>query len=189
MSRIKVVASSPKMLLGALVTMLAAVGLAVGSGASFTSRSANPANTFSSGNLAQTNSQSGAVLTASRIKPGDPASVGTVTITNSGDIAGSFTLSKANVADTAGPNGGQLSSKLNVLIQDVTNAASPVQVYTGTVGAMGSQSLGSFAAGASRTYKFSVTFPDGGTPASSTTGDNAYKGSSLTVDYAWDSAS
>ena len=188
MSRIKVVASSPKLLLGSLATMLAAVGLAVGSGASFTSHSANPANTFSSGNLAQTNSASGAVLTASKIKPGD-SSNGTVTITNSGDIAGAFTLSKANVADTAGPNGGQLSSKLNVLIQDVTVPATPVQVYNGTIGGMAQQSLGTFAAGASKTYKFTVSFPDGGTPASSTTGDNAYKGSALSVDYSWDSAS
>lgn len=189
MSRLKIVASSPRLLLASLATMLVAVALAVGSGASFTSHSANPANTFSSGNLAQTNSSSGAVLTASKIKPGDPASTGTVTITNSGDIPGTFTLSKANVADTAGPNGGTLSSKLNVLVQDVTIAGSPVSVYTGAIGAMPAQSLGTFAAGASRTYKFSVTFPDGGTPASTTTGDNAYRGSSLSVDYQWDSAS
>ena len=189
MSRIKVVASSPKLLLVSLAAVLAAVGLAVGSGASFTSHSANPANTFSAGNLAQTNSSNGAVLTASKIKPGDAASTGTVTITNSGDVPGTFTLTKANVADTAGPNGGLLSGKLSVLIQDVTVAGSPTTVYTGTIGSMPSQSLGTFAAGAARTYKFSVTFPDGGTPASSTTGDNAYKGSSLSVDYAWDSAS
>jgi len=188
MSRIKVVATSPKLLLASLVAMLAAVALAVGSGASFTSHSANPANTFSSGSLAQTNSSSGAVLTASKLKPGD-SSTGTVTITNSGDIAGTFSLTKSNLADTAGPNGGNLSGKLSVLIQDVTNAGSPTTVYSGTIGSMPAQSLGTFAAGAARTYKFTVTFPDGGTPASTTTGDNAYRGSSLTVDYEWDSAS
>lgn len=189
MSRLKIVATSPKLLLGSLATVLAAVGLAVGSGASFTSHSANPANTFSAGNLAQTNSSNGAVLTAAKIKPGDPASTGSVTITNSGDISGSFTLSKSNLVDTAGPNGGQLSGKLNVHIEDVTNAGSPASVYNGTIGAMAAQPLGTFAVGEVRTYRFSVTFPDGGTPASGTTGDNAYRGSSLTVDYRWDSVS
>jgi hypothetical protein len=54
---------------------------------------------------------------------------------------------------------------------------------------MGAQSLGSFAAGEARTYKFTVEFPDGGVPASATTGDNAYKGSSMSVGYQWDATS
>jgi hypothetical protein len=188
MSRIAVVFSSPKLLLGALIAVLAAAAVAVGSGANFTSHSANPANTFSAGNLAQTNSQSGAVLSADKIKPGDSQN-GTVTITNSGDIAGSFSLTKSNVVDTAGPNGGTLSSKLDLLVQDVTVAGSPTTLYSGKLGAMGAQSLGSFAAGAARTYKFTVSFADGGTPPSATTGDNAYKSSAVSVDLNWDSVS
>ena len=34
-----------------------------------------------------------------------------------------------------------------------------------------------------------MTFPDGGTPAGPTTGDNAYKGDSVTVTYNWESVS
>ncbi|HEY8810256.1 MAG TPA: hypothetical protein VIM28_09565 [Solirubrobacterales bacterium] len=113
---------------------------------------------------------------------------GTVTITNSGDVAGTFTLSKTSLTDTPGANGGQLSGVLDLKVEDVTKA-SPVAVYSGKVGAMGAQSLGSFAAGEVRTYKFTITFPDGGTPASATTGDNAYKGSSMSVGYQWDAAS
>jgi spore coat-associated protein N len=189
MSRISVILSSPRLLLGALLVALLAVGAVVGSGASFTSKSANPSNTFSAGNLAQSNSKEGAaVLTASNMVPGTLTN-GTVIITNSGNVAGTFTLSKSNLTDTPGANGGQLSGVLDLTVQDVTNASSPVAVYSGKVGAMGAQSLGKFAAGEARTYKFIVAFPDGGTPASLTTGDNAYKGSAMSVDYSWDAVS
>jgi hypothetical protein len=185
MSRLTTLLTSPRLLLAGLASILVAAAIAVGSGATFTSHSANPANTFSAGTLSQTNSTNGAVLSVTKMKPGD-SSNGTVTITNSGNVAGTFTLSKANLVDTAGANGGLLSSDLTVLIQDVTNSSSPVTVYSGTVGSMPAQSLGSFAAAAARTYKFTVTMPNNGTPGSTTTGDNAYQGSSLTVDYSWD---
>jgi spore coat-associated protein N len=190
MSRISVILSSPRHLLGALLVALLAVGAVVGSGASFTSKSANPSNTFSAGNLAQSNSKEGvAVLTATKMVPGAPGTNGTVVITNSGDVAGTFTLSKTSLTDTPGANGGQLSGVLNLKVEDVTKAGSPISVYSGKVGAMGAQSLGSFAAGEARTYKFTVDFPDGGVPASATTGDNAYKGSSMSVGYQWDATS
>lgn len=189
MSRISVILSSPRHLLGALLVALLAVGAVVGSGASFTSKSANPSNTFSAGNLAQSNSKEGAaVLTATKMVPGTSTN-GTVVITNSGDVAGTFTLSKTSLTDTPGANGGQLSGVLNLKVEDVTKAGSPISVYSGKVGAMGAQSLGSFAAGEARTYKFTIEFPDGGVPASATTGDNAYKGSSMSVGYQWDAAS
>ena len=191
MSRISVILSSPRHLLGALLVALLAVGAVVGSGASFTSKSANPSNTFSAGNLAQSNSKEGAaVLTATKMVPGATPTNGTVVITNSGDVAGTFSLSTTSVTDTPGANGGQLSKVLELKVKDVTNGSSPVTVYSGKVGAMvGAQSLGKFAAGEARTYEFTITFPDGGVPASATTGDNAYKGSSMSVGYQWDAAS
>jgi hypothetical protein len=190
MSRISVILSSPRHLLGALLVALLAVGAVVGSGASFTSKSANPSNTFSAGNLAQSNSKEGvAVLTATKMVPGAPGTNGTVVITNSGDVAGTFTLSKTSLTDTPGANGGLLSGVLNLKVEDVTKAGSPISVYSGKVGAMGAQSLGSFAAGEAPTNKLTVELPDGGVPASPTTGDNAYKGSSMSVGYQWDAAS
>ncbi len=189
MSRISVILSSPRHLLGALLVALLAVGAVVGSGASFTSKSANPSNTFSAGSLAQSNSKEGAaVLTAATMVPGTSAN-GTVVIKNTGDVAGTFTLSKTSLVDTPGANGGQLSNVLDLKVEDVTKEASPVTVYSGKVGAMGAQSLGKFNAAEARTYKFTITFPDGGTPASATTGDNAYKGSSMSVGYQWDAVS
>jgi hypothetical protein len=182
MSRLIYVVKRPKRTLAALASLSLAAVVAIGSGASFTSASANPSNTFSAGNLAQTNSKAGAILTATKMVPGGSAN-GTVTITNSGDVAGTFTLSKSSLSDTPGPNGGTMSTMLDLTVEDVTGP--PVTVWTGKVGAMPSQSLGSFAVGEARTYKFTVSFPDGGTPPSDTTGDNAYKGSSMSVQYDW----
>ena len=84
---------------------------------------------------------------------------GTVMINNSGDVAGTFTLSKTSLTDTPGANGGQLSGVLDLKVEDVTKEGSPVTVYSGKVGAMGAQSLGSFAAGEARTYKFTIDVP------------------------------
>ena len=54
---------------------------------------------------------------------------------------------------------------------------------------MGVRPAGTIAAGGNRTYKFTVTFPDGGVPSGPDAGDNLYKGDSVTVDYNWESVS
>ena len=54
---------------------------------------------------------------------------------------------------------------------------------------MGTIGLGTYASGEAHRYKFTVSFPDGGTPAGPTTGDNAYKGDDVTVEYNWESVS
>lgn len=171
------------LVLGLPVAVLAIVASAVvGSGASFTSSSANPANVFTAGNLHHTNSKAGsAILTASLMKPGDTAS-GTVTIANDGDLAGTFSLTTSNLADTPGANGGNLSNVLQLQIVDQTTSTT---IYSGAINAVGTVSAGSFGAGVSHTYEFTVTFPDGGTPGSDTTGDNAYKSSSMSIEFDW----
>ena len=60
------------LVLGLPVAILViAASAVVGSGAVFTSTSANPANVFTAGNLHHTNSRDGsAILTASSMKPG-----------------------------------------------------------------------------------------------------------------------
>lgn len=180
--------------LAALGTLLAAAAVAVGSGANFTSSSANPSNTFSAGTLSQTNSKNGAaVLTASNMKPGDPATVGTVDIANSGSISGTFSLAKSGLtnSDLANP----LSAKLTVAIKDCgpwtgSPAVAPdctggTPVYSGTIGAMGTQALGAFAGGEKHRYQFNVTFPTGGTAGE----DNVYQGDSMSVQYDWSAGS
>ena len=162
--------------------LLVAASAVLGSGAVFTSTSANPANVFTAGNLHHTNSKAGAaILTASKMKPGDSVQ-GTVAIANDGDLAGTFSLTTSNLSDTPGANGGKLSDVLQLQIVDQTTSTT---VYSGAIKSVGTISGGSYAAGASHTYQFTVTFPDGGTPGSATTGDNAYKSSSMSIEFDW----
>src|SRR4051812_29349362 len=117
MSRFRVLAATPRLALGALLTLLLAAAAVVGSGADFTASSANPANTFASGTLSIQNSNEGiAVLTASNLKPGGTAATGVVDIKNTGSLAGAFTLSRTTPVDSDAVN--PLSSKLNVTVVD-----------------------------------------------------------------------
>jgi spore coat-associated protein N len=168
----------------ALITIAAlmlAASVVVASGANFTSTSANPSNVFTAGNLHHTNSKDGsAILTAGKMKPGDTIT-GSVTLTNDGDMPGTFTLTKTITANTPGANGGDLS---NVLVLTVSDGATTV--WTGKLNAaMGTVSLGTWIVGDAHTYGFSVNFPDGGTPGANTTGDNAYKSSSVSARFDW----
>lgn len=161
-------------------TVVIASAFLVGSGAVFTSTSANPSNVFTAGVFTHTNSNNAAaILTASLMKPGD-AKTGTVTIKNTGDLGGDFTVTMTKTADTAGANGGSLYNVLKLKIDDGATT-----VYNGNLKDFSSNALGTYAPNDTHTYTFTVTFPDGGTPGSNTTGDNAYQGSSTTVQFTW----
>ena len=117
MSRLSLLASQPKLALGALLTLLLAAAAVVGSGADFTATSANPSNTFASGTLTIGNSKEGtAILTASNMRPGAAATIGTVDIQNTGSLSGVFTLSRTAPVDSDSAN--PLSAKLNVTVVD-----------------------------------------------------------------------
>lgn len=179
--------SSPRTLLLGLGTIGLAAAVTVGSGADFTSQSANAANIFTAGTLTHSNSVPGAILTAANMRPGDTAS-GTVDIKNTGSLSGNFSLAKTVTAETAA-----FASKLTIVITDtgdpgcLASCPGPVPVYSGTVAAMGSQALGAFAAGATHRYSFVVTFPATGAPGAGA--DNAYQGASTTVTYTWTATS
>jgi hypothetical protein len=161
-----------KRTLAALATTLIAVAVAGASGATFSAASANPSNTFTSGDLTQSNSKSGAsILTGSNMKPGD-VSTGEVTITNTGSLAGDFKLSETNVSNTFGPD------SLHLNIVDVTGGGSQT-VYNGDLGEVASNgiALGSYAGGEAHTYRFTVTLDAG-----ATAGD---QGKSASADYHW----
>jgi hypothetical protein len=194
MSRLTALRAQPRKALAALVTLLAATGTVVASGADFTASSANPANTFSSGTLSIGNSQDGtAILSAPGLRPGDPAATGVVDIENTGSLSGAFTLSRGAVtdSDTANP----LSAKLNMTVVDCgTFAGSTAPTcgdgddapkYTGTLADMGTGghavgALGTFAAGAKHRYRFTVAL-DG-------SAGNAYQGDSSSVRFDFDAA-
>jgi spore coat-associated protein N len=180
------VARHPMRVLGALAALTTAVAVAVGSSASFTASSANPSNTFAAGTLTILNSKEGlAVLTASNMKPGDSAN-GTVDVQNTGSLSGAFTLSRSNIVDSDGSN--PMSAKLDLVVKDcgdfssgtpTCDAGDPVK-YNGTIAAMGSVALGSFAANEKHRYEFAVTF--------NSSAGNAYQGDSSSVQFDWNAS-
>lgn len=166
-------ARNPKRAIVALLTALVAAVAAIGSGADFSSHSANPANTFSSGTLLQSNSKNGvAVVTGSNLKPGDVRS-GEVTITNTGSLAGTFKLSESNASNGFG------AGSMSLKIDDVTGQKS-VNVYSGDIGKFPAEgiNLGSYPAGEARTYRFTATF--------NKEAPNSDQGKVAKADYEWD---
>ena len=159
--------------IAALATVVAAVGVAAGSGATFASHSANPSNTFASGIFTQSNSKDGAsIVTGSNMKPGD-VKTGEVTITNTGTLAGGFTVSETNASNSF--NAGSMHLK----IDDVTGG-SAVKVYDGDLGSVpaGGIALGDFAPDEAHTYRFTATLEQ--------SAPNSDQGESASADYEWD---
>lgn len=167
----KQLARSPRRTIAGLATVLAALGVAVGSGATFNAQTANPSNTFTAGTLTHTNSKNGvAIVTGSSLKPGD-VRTGETTITNTGSLAGTFQLSE--VGDTNGFTTG----KLHLKIVEV-NGTTTTTIYDGEFGALAPVNLGSFAPAEARTYQYTVTLDS--------TAPNADQGKSATATYQWD---
>lgn len=166
-----------------LAVLLLAVSVVIGSGANFTSQSANPDNVFTAGNLSHTNSKAGAaILTADKMKPGQTVT-GSVTLTNDGDISGDFSFAKVMGINVLGNGGGDFRTKLDLTIKEGATT-----VWTGKIGATipaAAMNLGTWAPGATHTYDFTVTFPDGGLGGA----DNAYKKASITVEFDWTAVS
>ena len=182
--------ASPRKVLLAFGALLVVAAVAVGSGANFNSTSANPSNVFTAGTISSSNSKANAaILTASNIVPGNTAT-GSVTIKNTGSANGTFTLSAATPVDTPASPG--LSKKLTLTIVDLgdptctTSCPAAVTLYSGTIFAEPATiALGQYAPNAQHSYKFTMTFPDGGANGA----DNAYQGASTSVDYSFFSTS
>ena len=128
-------------------------------------------------------SASGAVLSATNLKPGD-VNTGTVDIQNTGSIPGAFTLSTSNAVDTA-----SLLGQLDLKVEDCglysgttapSCATGTTVVYNGKANAIPSSALGTYAANAKHRYQFSVTMP--------TTIANTFQGKTATVEFDWDAA-
>ena len=161
-----------KAVLSLLVLALLAVTLQslVFSGASYTKTSANPGNAFTAGRLGHTNSKAGqVVLSATNLQPGQTTNA-TLAIAGSGSLTGAYTISKASLVDT--PVSPGLSNALTLLIEDITTGATTL--YNGTASAFTSASAGSIAPGATKTFRFTLTYP--ATPV-----DPALQGAAMTL--------
>ena len=172
-------------LLTTLAMALAAIGLAIAAPGGSKPEVARATLAGASGSVSIANSRGGlAVLHAVAMRPDEEVS-GTVTIGNDGAVAGRFALRGVNVQDTAGPYGGLLSERVNLVVTDVTDVHQPVTVFAGHPADLEQVDLGTLTAGAKRDYRFAATLPDGGVPDSDTSGDNRYQGSALTLSFQW----
>lgn len=158
-----------------LAILILAVSVVIGSGANFTATSANAGNTFTAGNLTMSNDRApGAIFltTPARMRPGD-TSTGSVTIANTGDVPGQFSLSEIATSD---PD--NLGARLDLLIQEGATT-----IYTGKLNAMPTQGLGIWQATDSHTYTFTVTWPNN--PPASDAADTALMGRICTYEFDW----
>jgi hypothetical protein len=184
----------PRRSLAALATALAAAGLAVGSGADFTSRSANPANTFTAGVLTSDNSRDGAaIFSPSGMTPGGAPQTGTVDIANSGDLGAAFSLVRDRLenTDTGASNPAAFAAKVNLVVTDCgafagsgapsCGDAGDRAVYDGTLAAMDAAAgLGDFAPGEKHRYACAASL-DG-------SAGNEYQGDGSSARFVWDAA-
>jgi hypothetical protein len=172
-----VLAARPRNTVAALAVALAAVGVAVGSGANFTANSVSAANQFSSGTLSVSGPTS-AILTATNLKPGE-SRTGIADIQNTGSISADFSVVSANVIGS-----GKLLDALVLDIKDcgtfvgatppTCDGGDPVStVQPNTVNV----DLGTWQAADKHRYEFKVTLPS--------SVDNTYQGLSGQVDFRW----
>jgi hypothetical protein len=171
MHRLSALSRSPKRTLGVLAVVLAAIGVAVGSGASFTSGSSNPSNTFTAGLLHHSNTAGGSLVstTISNIKPGfgttgsssdavdatgTSAGYGQVVIANDGTLPGTFTVSQTEsgsaytgtnplASAVCGGTCSALDGALKVRITKTDATGGEVTLYDGLVSGLASANLGS----------------------------------------------
>jgi hypothetical protein len=175
--------------LATMAVLLLAVSVVYASGANFNATSANAGNIFTAGKLTMTNT--GALLNLSGLKPdGVWLSEGSVTLTNTGDLTGHFTMASVISADTAGTgHTAKLSTALQIRIHD--HAAAPgVYILPATaINAIGTVDLLNWAPAANHQYDFEVMFPNGGTPGGADLGDNTFQGSTMTIAFNWTATS
>ena len=165
--------NTKKKILLPLATLLGAGAIAIGSGATFTSTTANTISSVTSGTLSQTNSKSDkAILNLTNIKPGDTIN-GALTLTNTGSLPADFSLT-----ETSSTNG----FADNYLTLTITNTTTNTAVFNGTFGALvdgAKNPRGSAAAGAANNYTFSVRLDDAA--------PNTQQGKTATAAFQWDS--
>jgi len=165
--------TSSRKILVPLATLVAAGAVAVGSGATYTAQTENTISAVTSGTFDHTNSKDGqAIFNLQNMKPGDTV-IGAITLTNTGSLPGNFSLTESASSNAFSSN------LLSLAIEDTTTGAS---VFNGTFGGLADGSanaLGEFAAGESRTYRFTVQLSQAATVAE--------QGKTASAAYTWDS--
>ena len=160
-----------KILLSLAVISIAAVAAVGGTFANFTATPTTiSSNAFASGSLTMSRSGSGANALDEIVD----TATGSVTITNTGSLAGAYTLTGSSSGTAA------LANQLHLTLYK--DADGGTAIYDGSLGGFSSVSLGTFSAnGDAHTFYFHVSLPTTG----SNTGDNALQGLSADESFTW----
>ena len=163
-----------KLLLSGAAVAVVSVAAVGGTFANFTATPTSiSSNAFATGSLAMSRSGSGAIFSLSAMKIGDTAS-GSVTITNTGTLAGAYTLSGSSSGDSA------LTGQLHLTVYKDTDGGTAL--YNGTLSGFSTAGLGTFAAnGDAHTFYFHISLPSAG----SDTADNLLQGLSASESFTW----
>jgi hypothetical protein len=185
-------------LLATLTALLLAVGVVIASSASFTARSANPRNVFSTGDLVMKNRSDGMSVTVANMVPGDWHD-GAVTITNTGVANGRFFLEPVTITEDT--MGGEFSGQLRLTVTEVDPGETLVAsigpiilpegtvLYTGPLSGLERVDLGVWDIDEQHKYAFNVAFPDQGRDEDGDGVDNRFMGASTTADFYWSAVS
>jgi hypothetical protein len=127
------------------------------------------------------NSRGGdALLGMRRMLPGDHVS-GTVGIGNGNKkVRARFYLGLSKLVETKGPGGGRLSYRLVLVVKQLSNQRRAKVLYRGPLRRMPLMALGKFRPRETRTYKFTVLFPEG-----PSTLDNRFQRSAVSLQFTW----
>jgi hypothetical protein len=149
----------------------------------FDASTTNPSNSFTAGTLQMTNSKSGvAIVTGTNMRPGD-VKPGSVTITNSGSLSATMTLSESTIVPGAGTPA--FAHDLQLVVVDTSITGTPT-VYSGAFDSMGTITLnpltgtGQWPASEAHTFSFTVTFPN-----QTAVIDNQYQSASASAAFDW----
>ena len=96
-----------------------------------------------------------------------------------GDAPGRFVFGTDSLVDRPGSGGGSLAKALQVTLTDVTDSGHPRRVYSGALSGLSGIDLGSFAPGATRTYRIAATLQP------QTASSTAYADCSLALSFQW----
>jgi hypothetical protein len=162
------------LLLVALALVSLTLGSAIFSGATFTSKSANSASLAAASIQLSSSAPNQAIVAAAGMQPGDSRQ-GTISIGNQGSASGTVTLRSAGLTGTA------LAAVIDLKVEDTTGGGS-TQKWSGKLGSFGSVALGSFAAGTTRTYKLTLSWP-------SASNEAALQGASTALTFQWSGSS
>jgi spore coat-associated protein N len=174
MDRVRLLTGSPRWaLLGALALISLALGSAVFSGASFTSKSSNTAALAAGSIRLSSSNPNQAIVAATGMRPGDSRQ-GTISIGNQGDVAGTVTLKGTGLTGTA------LAAAIDLKVENTTEKATTI--WSGKLGTFSSLGLGSFAAGSTRSYRLTLSWPSAANEAS-------LQGASTSLTFQWTGSS